>query len=344
MQKLKINFADFYDDFDVQKNFITQILARRYELEISEQPDFLFYSCFGTESYKYKNCVKIFYTGEVMVPDFNECDYAIGFDYIEFGERYLRQTYHSWDLTPALQSKTDLNRDLATRKFCNFIYSNHSSGEGSILRQNFCKKLMEYKHVDCPGKCLHNMDDELFEREGKLPFLAQYKFTISFENSSSNGYTTEKLTHPLSVLSLPIYWGNPLVNKEFNPEAFINCNDYDNDFDRIIAKIIELDNDDEKYMEMLSQPAMQEDFNFDFMAKLENFLWNIVAKGNTPFNKDPRGWAAKRYVKVNRYLSLKEYFCQYIVGYYRYKLLSKVTVGAMRARYERKCKQITASC
>ena len=55
---------------------------------------------------KYNNCVKIFYTQENLCPDFNYADYAIGFDNIEFEDRYLQFPIYyiperykeSWDL------------------------------------------------------------------------------------------------------------------------------------------------------------------------------------------------------------------------------------------------------
>ncbi len=289
---IKIDFSDLYNNFDKKNNWIYKALAERYNVEISDEPDFLFYSVFGSEFRSYKNCVKIFITGENILPNFNECDYAQGFDYIDFNGRY----FHKNCQIPrdAICNRAELPDDLFNRRFCNFIYSNNNSGDGALLRQEFCKRLMEYKHVDCPGKILNNMSaPELAPRNGdwwnsKQEFLNKYKFTIAFENSSSNGYTTEKLTQPLMSNSIPIYWGNPMVVRDFNPKAFINCNDYDNDFDAIIARIRELDNDPDKYMAMLRENPMQPDFDFDNHAKMVQWLYEIIERGNKPFSKDPR--------------------------------------------------------
>lgn len=117
--------------------------------------------------------------------------------------------------------------------------------------------------------------------------MKKYKFTIAFENSSSNGYTTEKLYQPLQSFSVPIYWGNPLVVRDFNPKAFINCNDFDNDFDAVIERVKELDNDPDKYLAMLREKPMQPNFDFEQGKKFEKWLLGIVEKGNKPFNKDP---------------------------------------------------------
>ena len=89
MKKIKIDFVDFWRGFDKEHNFIVDTLRQKYEVEITAACDYLFYSAFGYENAKY-DCVKIYFTGENIVPDFNLCDYALGFHYIDFGERYMR--------------------------------------------------------------------------------------------------------------------------------------------------------------------------------------------------------------------------------------------------------------
>ena len=293
-KKIKIDFCDFWGGFNKANNRFYNILKKYYDIENSDKPDFLFYSCFGSEHLNYQNCVKIFTTGENVIPNFNECDYATGFDYIDFEGRYFRKNIEEPNVS--IQDRSAISDDMFDRKFCNFIYSNATSGEGAVLRQEFCKKLMEYKHVDCPGKILNNMSaDDLAPRYGdwwwsKINFLKKYKFTIAFENSSSNGYTTEKLFQPFQSFSIPIYWGNPLVTRDFNPKAFINCNDYDNDLDAVIERVKEIDNNPDLYLAMLRESPMQPDFDFDQGQKFEQWIINIIEKGNKPFNKDPRDW------------------------------------------------------
>lgn len=293
-KKIRINFSDWWDGFNKEVNRYYNMLKQYYEIEISEDPEFLFYSCFGRNFKKY-NCVRIFGNGENVMPNFNDCDYGEGCDYLDYGDRYIRHI--NYFINKSICNRDVVNNEFFNRRFCNFIYSNATSGEGAVLRQEFCQKLMEYKHIDCPGKILHNMDaeDELAPREGdwwasKLEFLKKYKFTIAFENSRSDGYTTEKLLQPLQSFSVPIYWGNALVTRDFNPKAFINCNDYDNDFDAVIERIKELDNDPDKYLAMLRENPMQPDYDFEHRKKYEQWLINIIEKGNKPFNKDPRKW------------------------------------------------------
>ena len=145
-KRIKIQKADSFDKFFDRT--IRWRLEPYYEFEFSNDPDFLFYSVYGTgrEHYKYQNCVKIFYAAEGVIPDFNECDYAIGSYPMQVGERYHQIAY--CPMSKEIQDREKFrNVNLENRKFCNFIYSNATNGRGAILRQEFCKELMKYKKV-----------------------------------------------------------------------------------------------------------------------------------------------------------------------------------------------------
>lgn len=298
---VKIKFCDMHRGFDQNNNIFTDVIKERFEgFELTEEPDFLIYSCFGTDHHKYMNrkCVKIFYTGEAISPNFTECDYAIAFDNMTFGDRYMRRPV--WLFNSSGLSECSLTDEQAlNRKFCNFIYSNGKDGWATKLRQDFAKKLMEYKQVDCPGKVLNNMSsDVLTDRDGdwqtgKLNFIKDYKFTIAFENCDFDGYTTEKMLDPLSVHSIPIYWGNPSVTNDFNSEAFICANGYEDRLDELVKRVIELDQNDEEYLKMLRSNPMAGGYDQDEMKKLDEFLFNIFSKGNKPYDKDPRGFVKR---------------------------------------------------
>ena len=87
----------------------------------------------------------------------------------------------------------------------------------------------------------------------KVLWQDSYKFTASLENTSVEGYTTEKLIHPMSTLSLPIYWGNPRVGNDFNTESFINVNEY-NSMEEVAEHVKMIDNNNDLYLEYLSKP------------------------------------------------------------------------------------------
>ena len=94
MQKVKIAFVDFWDNFDKEGFVCTRVLARHFDVEImadANEADYVFYSVNGDSHWFLPpEKIKIFYTGEAVTPDFNACDYAIGFDWLTFGSRSSR--------------------------------------------------------------------------------------------------------------------------------------------------------------------------------------------------------------------------------------------------------------
>ena len=90
MQKVKIAFVDFWDNFDKEGFVCTRVLAKHFDVEImadANEADYVFYSVNGDSHWFLPpEKIKIFYTGEAVTPDFNACDYAIGFDWLTFGD------------------------------------------------------------------------------------------------------------------------------------------------------------------------------------------------------------------------------------------------------------------
>ena len=88
MKIIKIAFSDFWGGFEYNPvgksnydNVFYRILSERFDVQISDDPDFLIFSVFGNSHNRFR-CKKIFYTGENIRPDFNICDYSISFDYL----------------------------------------------------------------------------------------------------------------------------------------------------------------------------------------------------------------------------------------------------------------------
>ena len=131
---------------------------------------------------------------------------------------------------------------------------------------DFCKKLMEHKQVDCPGRSLNNMPRLPpylgGGQGGKLDFLASYKFTIAFENTSVPHYISEKIFHPLTVGSIPIYWGCPEIAQYINPDCFINCHDFSS-FDDAIQEVLKIDGDQQLYESYLKAPPILPSARFE---------------------------------------------------------------------------------
>lgn len=283
MKKIKIYFEDFWDGFDKNDNFITKILQKEYEVTVDPNPDYLFFSVFGYSHLKYRNCVKIFYSAENIEPDFNLCDYAIAFQHLNSHDRYLRFPLYLITGFDGLDSKVTKREQVLKRKFCNFVYTN--SKWADPIRKHFFRQLSKYKKVDSGGRYLNNIGGPV---QNKIEFIKDYKFTIAFENSSLSGYTTEKIVEPMTVNSMPVYWGNPDIHLDFNVDSFIHVKGWET-IDSAIEEIIRLDRDDDAYMQKLSQPWYVGDTYHKWELKLLLFFKNIfdqpiaVAKRSTNY-------------------------------------------------------------
>jgi alpha(1,3/1,4) fucosyltransferase len=262
--KIKINFTDFWRrNFDKNNNFFTKILETKYDILISDNPDYLFHSCFGKDFLNY-DCVRIFYTGENWgKPNFNLSDYALGFDYLSLDDRYLRFPHYFLYPEDYMLAK---NKHLITEKaieekvsFCNFIYSNPQP----YARKLFFDLLSNYKKVDSGGRFRNNLG---YRVENKLDFQRKYKFSMAFENITNEGYTTEKIVQAFAAQTIPIYWGNPSISKEFNPNSFINCHDFDS-FEEVVKRIVEIDNDKELFSKILKEPIYLDDVKQDELGE-----------------------------------------------------------------------------
>jgi len=232
---VKIAFAKFWKSFDPEDNGIVRPLRRFYDVEISDTPELVFYSDFSGEMPP-GDYVKVFFTGECTRPPWGECDWAFTYDYDDHLRHYRLPSYvchcDAGELVKTPEKIAEWTR--AKPRFCNFVYSHPVP-----FREAFFQHLSQFKTIDSPGKRMNNMPpigghgDPLQSRnardwrQAKLDFLKSYRFTIAFENESYPGYTTEKIVQAMQAGSIPIYWGNPLVDREFNPRSFINWHDYE---------------------------------------------------------------------------------------------------------------------
>ena len=293
-KKLKIGFADFVSRWDPVNNYFYNLLSKYYDLEISNEPEILFCTSYGHDRYKYR-CLKIFYTGENERPDLKEMDFAMSFDYLD-DKRHLRLPLYTLYIEMAEGERrkgkkfNDLNVDEtimealcrgrtreealkawhAKKGFCCFINSNPHAE----LRIRLFKKLSEYKKVDSGGKVMNTLG---YTVKDKIDFIRNYRFVFAMENSSADGYTTEKIVEPFFTDSIPLYWGNKLVHKDFNPLTFVNYHEFEND-ERFIEKVIEIDQNEDLAVNMLMQPKFAGGVPNEYAdeVNVKNFLLDII--------------------------------------------------------------------
>jgi hypothetical protein len=301
MNKLKIGFTDTNEAI---ANFFMTILSEDFEIVRDDvSPDYLIFGDknFGNNnvSYNDRRCIKIFYTGENERPGNYHCNYAISFDHVDNEQQYRLPLYVIYDFDNQHRNVTNTNTvdrepsDLNKKfkdKFCSFVVKN-----GACQKRNyFFQRLNEYKRVDSAGPLFNNVGYILERGEGaveaKMKFLNDYKFNLCFENSSYPGYTTEKLYEAYMFGTVPIYWGSPTIECDFNPKAFLNWHDYQDD-DAFMEAIIEVDTKPELYEQMYMEPlfnSWKEPYNkYLDMNRFRNWFKKNVYKGELN-NETPR--------------------------------------------------------
>ena len=276
-KRIKINFTDFWGGFDKTNNYFYNLLKEEFDVEISNNPDYLFFSIFGNAHQKFGG-VKISYIGENVSPVFKDqnvfgSDYSFSFDYLDDPRNYRLPHYLLYPGYYDMSNKK-VDESLLNRKFCSFVVSNGNSLE----RNNFFNKLSKYKIVDSGGSHLNNIG---YKIPDKNKWLSEYKFNICFENDAHRGYnenyTTEKLPQAMQSNTLGIYKGNTQIGKEFNTKSFINIREFNSE-ESAIEYIIELDKNDDKYMDVIKEPFFPNDNQIPEDNKLENikkFLYRI---------------------------------------------------------------------
>jgi len=284
---MKVWFASFWGKFDVYDNVFTYALSQKYDVEVTpDNPDIVISNHFVE---RYQNAKMIYFSGEPFY-DIGVNDYALTPFYIDepnyfrfplyllYAYEYYKCGYiNSYD--EILYKKSYIDRSVLDDKsaFCSYVA--RGAGHPECRRTPFFEKLNEYKFVASMGDHLRNTEPIPGESGtitgsiNKCEILKYFKFNMAFENSMEYngkiGYATEKIYEPMIALSIPIYWGNPEVHKDFNTKSFINWNDYGSD-EKVIERIIEIDNDDDLYMDYMKENyfANNELFKIDYLVNI----------------------------------------------------------------------------
>ena len=293
MKKIKLWFTYFWGTFNYYDNVFVYALSQRYDVEITpNNPDLVI-----TDNYKerYQDAKMVYFSGEPFY-DIGSNDYALTSFYVNdpkyfrfplflyFAYEYYKLNFiNSYD--EILHKKVCLNDNVLKNKthFC--AYVSRGPGGPQSERTNFFNLLNQYNRIDSMGMhlnavCVPGESGKIDGSISKCKSIEKYKFTMAFENSMSFngniGYTTEKIYEPMIALSIPIYWGNPQINKDFNSKSFINWDEYGSN-EKVVERIIEIDNDDDLYMDYIKENYCINDYLFkiDYLVDIfDNIIKN----------------------------------------------------------------------
>lgn len=292
---LRVGFSDLWQDANPAYNFWTLLLedASKHLKESFEvvpvaigpsnvdQPiDVLFFGPFGdTWTNVPASVPKVHVTGENTASVQGPGVYLnLGFEHTNLSKGIYRFPlwcqYLDWfgadqdklcnPRTAPLSGLVPRSREelLAKTKFCAFIVSNPSNP----VRNTAFQTLNAYKPVDSAGRLFNTVGDVLFVQNAgggggelkKLQFLNSYKFSLTYENSASPGYVTEKFLAAKLAGCVPIYWGAPDVELDFGTEGYINANSFKT-ADELISAVRSLEENQEEWLKVASTPCVDID-------------------------------------------------------------------------------------
>ena len=273
---MKLSFLDFWQypvAFQQDNNFLYYLLQECYEdVEVVEPEDaeLIIFSCFGNEHTRFNHCKKVFYTGENIRPSSKKSNYSLSFDYDDYEGRNIRMPlwmmYIDWFnkksygnpeyLIPEsyLYNQNEFS-STPKSKFCSTVFSAFYEMRGDAV-----KKLSRYKLVDVYGKYGIPLS---YGEKTKLDIISKYKFSICFENSIYPGYFTEKLLHAKIAGTIPLYYSDLSFSKDFNSKCCLNV--YEIGLESLYEKVIEIDNNENLYKEIIEQPLFDKKISLDLL-------------------------------------------------------------------------------
>ena len=123
------------------------------------------------------------------------------------------------------------------------------------------------------GKCDNNIKRVV---KDKIEFLSEYKFSIAMENSNGDGYLSEKIVDSFLSGTIPIYYGDYIVDEFINPKTYILIKG-ENDIEKKIEYIKLIDKNDNLYKNIMKEkPIIDDNFiNKIDRKEIKSFLKNI---------------------------------------------------------------------
>jgi hypothetical protein len=270
---IKLKFDSFWKGFNYEDNFFTR-LFKKFNVDykiVDQNPDILIFSVFKSDKYIERHIIgrwhfvkKIFFTGENKRPR-KDVELNLTFDYTE--DNNFRLPLWIWYFQAYNLPTNFTLKPKNTNDFCSYVYSRPKGDRNKI-----CEIFQKYKFVGCGGGCLNNVGGKV---QNKIEFQKKYKFCLAIEHTKYPGYITEKILEAYVSNSIPIYFGSETIVKEFNPETFINANNFKN-INEVLNYVKKVDNDANLYNSYMNKPILSS----EWINKLndESYLTKLLDK------------------------------------------------------------------
>ena len=323
---ISVLFTDMWDSFNPEYNFFLLLLqessknfpepvsVRGYSLDTINNltPSLIIFGPFGENWRKFPLIPKIHFTGENSAQIIDEnIKLNLGYSLLDrLDDTYMRLPLWMLEIDwfganpdkivnpkplPIDRVTTPIPTEMAAHQnnFCAFVVTNPLNP----IRNDSFFWLSRYKEVHSAGRLFNNVGDVIYAGLGggggelkKHEFLKNYKFSLCYENSSAEGYTTEKLLHAKAAGCIPIYWGDPKVARDFNSAGFLNAQSITNS-EELIELVRSIDNNPEKYAAMYNEPLL-DSFRFQLvrrrLSELSHRCWKILKASDSALQQIPK--------------------------------------------------------
>lgn len=234
-----INFWNDPTNDDYFTRFIEENMGAVKKVNVNDCPDILIASCMGNiNNVKNKNAkCKLFYYGENLdrYPPYNNdkllsetFDLIVGFKHTDLSKKQIRfplwlmyYKYYKYNqnnnVLTYIQNK--YNENIKKQKdIFGTVIARHDRGGQRTLIYN---ELSKYGSIKSPGMFKNNEPLIGMKLVDKLNYISRGLYNICPENSTYEGYFTEKIFQAFEGGTIPLYWGVDLPEVEI-----INKNKY----------------------------------------------------------------------------------------------------------------------
>ena len=259
------------------KNLLEYTKLKDYEISKNYRRSNILIDAGKSDITKRKNWnVKINFIGEPVLPDSHKYDIVLtGSRKIENCVDLPVSVMYTLGNNYFENLKTERKITSVPGNFCCFIVSNPKCE----VRNKMFHLLNKYKKVNSGGGCFNNIGGRIsggWSSRNHLNYISTHKFMICFENTKMENYSTEKIVNAYLSRVIPIYWSSHYIKDYFNPDSMLFLEDETEEaYEKLINKIIELDNDDEKYLEFINRPVFNEE-NLKYWE--ENYSYKSIGE------------------------------------------------------------------
>jgi hypothetical protein len=236
---IKLAYINFWKD-PTNDSYFTHFIEENIDkvqiVSPQDNPDILIASCMGgIEAVTKVNAkCKIFFYGENLnrFPPYNNdellhrvFDVVVGFrntnGHIRFPLWLLYYPYYTYDANSNILKYIQTRYNMNIKKHKTMFATHVARHDRGGLRSQLCDAVSAYGPVIYPGEFRNNIRPIGKTTEDKINFISRSIFNICPENSTYEGYCTEKIFQAFEAGTVPVYWGVDLPER-----GLINADKY----------------------------------------------------------------------------------------------------------------------